>query len=107
MGFSTAQRPTPQFDEDGLLINVMDWSEQLAQEIALRNEIGPLTEAHWEVIRLLREYYLQFGVAPALHSVCRQLHSDPERVHALFHTCLNAWRVAGLPNPGEEAKAYS
>jgi len=23
-----------------------------------------------------------------------------------FTTCLGAWRVAGLPNPGEEAKSY-
>jgi len=26
--------------------------------------------------------------------------------HMLFPSCLAAWRIAGLPDPGEEAKAY-
>jgi tRNA 2-thiouridine synthesizing protein E len=27
-------------------------------------------------------------------------------VNDLFGYCLVAWRVAGLPNPGEEARSY-
>jgi len=58
------------------------------------------------VIHALREHYARFGVAPAMSQVCRRQHREPNWVHNLFHTCLNAWRVAGLPNPGEEAKSY-
>lgn len=95
-----------EFDEDGLLKDPRAWSEELAREIARRNDIAVLTPDHWEVIRTLRDYYAKYGVAPAMYQVCRSHGKDPFWVHDLFHTCLNAWRVAGLPNPGEEAKTY-
>lgn len=94
------------FDEDGLLIDTTAWNERLAREIAEMNDVGILTDEHWQAIHSLRDYYFQFGVAPAMHNVCRHLGKDPHWVQDLFHSCLNAWRVAGLPNPGEEAKTY-
>lgn len=100
------KHPEVKFDEDGLLENPADWSEAIAAEIARRDGIGKLTEEHWEVIRSLREHYAKFGVAPAMSHVCRSHGKGRHWIHDLFHTCLNAWRVAGLPNPGEEAKAY-
>jgi tRNA 2-thiouridine synthesizing protein E len=98
--------PPPLFDEDGLLVNPGDWNEELARAIARDNDIAELTDDHWQVIHALRAHYARQGVAPAMAQVCRRLHHDRHWVHDLFHTCLNAWRVAGLPNPGEEAKTY-
>lgn len=92
------------FDEDGLLTDPAQWDETLAREIARRHGIGELTEEHWKVIHALREHYARFGVAPATVQMCRT--DEPYCGHDLFHSGLNAWRVAGLPNPGEEAKAY-
>jgi len=98
--------PILEFDEDGLLKDPAQWNETVAAEIARREGVGRLTEEHWEVIRSLRSHYAKFGVAPAMSNVCHK-HGKPRNwVHDLFQTCLNAWRVAGLPNPGEEAKAY-
>lgn len=97
---------TSLFDDDGLLIDAQMWNEELAREIAHQNDIGELTDDHWAIIYALRDHYEQFGVAPAMQSVCRDLGRNRFWVHDLFHTCLNAWRVAGLPNPGEEAKTY-
>lgn len=31
---------------------------------------------------------------------------DADCLHQLFRSPRQAWRIAGLPNPGEEAKAY-
>ena len=31
---------------------------------------------------------------------------ERREVNELFGYCLVAWRVSGLPNPGEEAKSY-
>ena len=95
-----------EFDDDGLLKDPAQWSEAVAVEIARREGIGSLNGEHWEVIRSLRDHYTKFGVAPAMAQVCRNHGKGKNWVHDLFHTCLNAWRVAGLPNPGEEAKAY-
>jgi len=105
---STAARKLPLFelDDDGLLKDPSQWNETVAQEIAALLQVGPLTDQHWEVVHSLREYYGKYGVAPAMIQVCRQHGRDRHWVHDLFHSCLNAWRVAGLPNPGEEAKTY-
>lgn len=94
------------FDEDGLLVNPDDWNEAVAADIAQHEGIGPLTDEHREVIHALREHHAQFGVAPSMSHVCHAHGRGRHWVHDLFHTCLGAWRVAGLPNPGEEAKAY-
>lgn len=95
-----------ELDEYGLLKDVNAWDEHVAEELARRNGIETLAEDHWKVIRSLRDYHAKYGAAPAMHQVCRAHGKDRFWVHDLFHSCLNAWRVAGLPNPGEEAKSY-
>ncbi len=102
----TGHTAAPVFDEDGLLKDPATWTEALARDIARREGIGELSQDHWRVIRSLREHYAKFAVVPAMSQVCRVHGHDRQWVHDLFHTCLQAWRVAGLPNPGEEAKAY-
>jgi tRNA 2-thiouridine synthesizing protein E len=34
------------------------------------------------------------------------MHLGEHGVQRLFGGCREAWRIAGLPNPGEEAKNY-
>ena len=96
----------PATDEHGLLKDPHHWNEAVARELAARDGIDELTADHWTIIRALREYYAKFGVAPAMSNICRPYGQDWHWVHDLFHTCLGAWRVAGLPDPGEEAKSY-
>ena len=93
-------------DADGLLVDPSSWDESVARAIADQIGIGELSEEHWQMIYALRQYHEKYGVAPEMNSICRPQGKDWRWVHDLFHTCLNAWRVAGLPNPGEEAKAY-
>ena len=106
MADTVPNSPVFDLDDDGLLKNPAQWNETVAREIARQLDIAELTDEHWEVIRALREHHEKFGVAPAMNNVCRQHGRDRHWVHDLFHSCLNAWRVAGLPNPGEEAKTY-
>jgi tRNA 2-thiouridine synthesizing protein E len=94
------------FDEDGFLLDPLQWDEDLAQDIAQADHIGGLTESHFRIIRYLREHYLQNQTLPVMRHVCRSLGLEAHSVHQLFGSCREAWRVAGLPNPGEEAKAY-
>ena len=95
-----------QFDEYGLLINPADWTPELAQDLAERAGVGPLTERHWAFLMALREYYEKFHAPPPSHKICRDLQLPDHAGADLFATCLAAWRIAGLPDPGEEAKAY-
>ena len=41
-----------------------------------------------------------------MRRVCHDAGIERHQVNELFGYCLVAWRVAGLPNPGEEAKSY-
>lgn len=106
MNTATQLHNTPVFDEYGLLTNPEIWNEALAVRIANHWQIEKLTEDHWKIIRALREHYEKFGVAPTMHNICHQYGHKSGWAHDLFHSCLNAWRVAGLPDPGEEAKSY-
>lgn len=104
---NTAKKPLDiQLDEYGLLKYPECWNRDVAQRMATDLGIGFLTPDHWQVIEALRQHYSRFGVAPAMHNICRSSNHSEDWVHNLFQSCLNAWRVAGLPDPGEEAKTY-
>ncbi|MCK4951305.1 MAG: TusE/DsrC/DsvC family sulfur relay protein, partial [Gammaproteobacteria bacterium] len=47
----------------GNLVNQDDWNEQLAEYLAEKEGIT-LTEEHWEVVRFLRKFYFEYGIAP-------------------------------------------
>lgn len=106
MKTSAYKLPEIQLDVDGLLINTQDWDNDIAIVLAHDLNINPLTADHWKIIGALRKHYDRFGVAPAMHNICHTNHKGEDWVHDLFGSCFNAWRVAGLPDPGEEAKAY-
>ncbi len=96
----------PTFDEDGFLIDPASWSEELAEHLANLIEGIRLTEAHWRIIYFVRSRVLRTGAIPPMRIICRQLGTERDAVKGLFGGCLNLWRIAGLPNPGEEAKAH-
>jgi len=94
------------FDPDGFLVDPHAWNKQMARVIAERDELGPLGPDHWSVIYYLREHHLTYGSLPPMAQVCRTAHLGQYAVHWLFGGCRNAWRIAGLPNPGGEALTY-
>jgi tRNA 2-thiouridine synthesizing protein E len=94
------------FDEDGFLINPSAWSRETARILAELDGVGQLGADHWAVIFYLREHHLQKGSLPVMSHVCRAMHLGKYAVDRLFGGCREAWRIAGLPNPGEEAKSY-
>jgi len=94
------------FDEHGYLLNQDLWSEQFGAEIAVQEGVGPLTEKHWIVLNHVREKYFRLGGLPNMRRVCRETALSKTQIYTLFGSCLAIWRIAGLPNPGEEARAY-
>ena len=49
--------PESSFDEDGFLKTLSNWNPSVVQELAEKNEIGPLTEEHWRIIEFVKDYY--------------------------------------------------
>lgn len=94
------------FDEDGYLLNHELWSEKLGEQIAAEEGVGPLTDKHWLVLNQVREKFFRIGALPNMRRVCRETSLSKAQIYGLFGGCLVIWRIAGLPNPGEEARAY-
>ncbi len=99
---------TIQLSEAGWLENLDEWSEELAVEISKNENIPELTEEHWNIINLAREYFIDNG------SVCEPRNfsklmkekygkdkSSQKYIYSLFPTglikCAN--KIAGLPRP--------
>lgn len=103
MEHSNSLRQLP-FDESGFLADPTLWSRDVAQQIANQDGLGPLTKPQWQIIYFLRENYIESHALPPMAHVCRVLGIEPHGVDHLFHSEKEAWRVSGLPDPGEEAK---
>jgi len=95
-----------QFDLDGYLINKYDWNETLARKLAKNEGIAHLGNEHWQVIHYIRDYFDRLNAMPPPRRVCRQLGIEGHDIKAMFGSCLAVWRIAGLPNPGDEARAH-
>lgn len=99
---------TIQLSEAGWLENLDEWSETLAAEIARNESIPELTQEHWDIIHVAREYFQDNRVVtePRAFSKLMKEKFGPERsdqmyIYSLFPTglikCAN--KVAGLPRP--------
>jgi TusE/DsrC/DsvC family sulfur relay protein len=94
------------FDIDGFLVQPDHWNYEIAQRIADAEGMDLLTPKQWEIINYVRGRFFLNGSLPVMRVVCRAAGLDRQKAHKLFGSCRCLWRVAGLPNPGEEAKAY-
>lgn len=94
-------------DDEGFLLNLDDWSEPLAEVLAQREGIDYGME-HLEVVRLLRQFYEQYQLSPAMRPLVKYIakHLGPERGSSLYLLRLFpgspaklASKIAGLPKP--------
>lgn len=106
MNMSVTLPSTAVFDPDGFLIDPAIWSESLAERIAQNDGLGELTELQLGLVHALRREFSKHGTVTALSHVCHLTGQSANCMQRLFPTAREAWRVAGLPNPGEEAKTY-
>lgn len=97
---------TTLFDSDGYLLDRYEWNEHLTTKLANDEGITQLTDEHWLVIHYIRDYFNRLNAMPPPRRVCRQLGIEGHDIKAMFGSCLAAWRIAGLPNPGDEARAH-
>lgn len=98
---------TAVLDEEGYLLNLQDWTPELAHQLAQDVDIA-LTEAHWEIIYILRDFYQEYEVSPAMRplvkAVSKKLGAEKGRsiyLMTLFPSSPPklAAKIAGLPKP--------
>jgi len=88
-------------DADGFLVHPEQWREQMAEEIARENGIEQLTERHWQVIRFMRDTYLQTGSAPSIRTVGKASGVPVKELYELFPKgpAKLAAKIGGIPKP--------
>ncbi|MDO9601668.1 MAG: TusE/DsrC/DsvC family sulfur relay protein, partial [Rhodocyclaceae bacterium] len=93
--------------EEGYLIALGDWNEEVGKFLAQQESIN-LTDAHWEVINFLRDYYTEFQIAPAVRvltkAIGKKLGADKGNSQYLYELfpygpAKQACKIAGLPKP--------
>ncbi|ADO49076.1 sulfurtransferase TusE [[Enterobacter] lignolyticus] len=94
-------------DNDGYLKDSTQWSEALAEVIA-RQEAIALSPEHWEVVRFVREFYLEFNTSPAIRMLVKAMANkfgeekgNSRYLYRLFPKgpAKQATKIAGLPKP--------
>lgn len=88
-------------DNDGFLNEMSNWSRAMADELAKRNDLGPLTENHWKIIEFVRDYYLKHGEGPPILKIGKATGFSAGEICSLFPcgVARGAYRLAGLPRP--------
>jgi sulfur relay (sulfurtransferase) DsrC/TusE family protein len=94
------------FDPDGFLIDPAMWSESLADRVAQADGLGELSDVQLGLLHALRSEFSKHGSVTALSHVCHLIGQSADCMQHVFPSPREAWRIAGLPNPGEEAKSY-
>ena len=94
-------------DEEGYLVDIGSWNEELANLIAKDEEID-MTEEHWEVVTFLRDYYNEYQIAPAVRVLIKAIKKkmgaekgSNKYMYELFPygPAKQACKIAGLPKP--------
>jgi TusE/DsrC/DsvC family sulfur relay protein len=88
-------------DPDGFLKEISGWTRETAQELAERNDLGPLTPTHWEIIEYVRDYYRTYGDGPPIVKIGKAVGMSAAQICQLFPCGIakGAYRLAGLPRP--------
>ncbi len=94
-------------DKEGYLKDLQQWSPAVAEKLALSEGIA-LTDAHWEIITALRDFYAEFELSPAMRPLVKYiaLTLGREKGKSIYLLGLfpdspakRASRIAGLPKP--------
>jgi len=88
-------------DEDGFIEDPGLWNQDVALALATTEGVAELTEEHWKVMNYLRNYFLEFGVAPMIRKLCKETGFPLKRIYELFPSgpAKGACKLAGLPKP--------
>jgi len=95
-------------DEDGFLLQLDGWNEEVASHLAKSEEVE-MSDKHWEIVKFLRDYYEEYQIAPAIKILTKEIAKKndigkkeaSEFLYELFPAgpAKQACKIAGLPKP--------
>ena len=88
-------------DEDGYIDAYDNWCDEWVEWTRQGEGIEELTDEHWKVITVLRNYYVRNGIAPLIRLLCKMTGFDLDYINELFPSgpAAGACKMAGLPKP--------
>jgi TusE/DsrC/DsvC family sulfur relay protein len=88
------------FDQEGYMADARDWTPEIAQALAVREDIV-LTDRHWVVLNFIRKEYESLGEPPTLRKITKTSGVDTKEMYQLFPggPAKIAARIAGLKKP--------
>lgn len=94
-------------DKEGFLRDLSDWNPDVAQVLAKNEEIK-LSDSHWQIINLVRDYYQRYQISPATRVLVKitrkKLGKDKGNSIYLMQLFTGkpaklVSKIAGLPKP--------
>ncbi|WWO95471.1 MAG: TusE/DsrC/DsvC family sulfur relay protein [Candidatus Dasytiphilus stammeri] len=94
-------------DSEGYLINYSDWNKIIANQLALEENLN-MNEKHWEIILLVRNFYLKFNMVPTMRMLVKTIEkqygakkANSRYLFQLFPKGLarQVTKIAGIPKP--------
>lgn len=94
-------------DPEGYLVNQQQWNIEIANLLA-EDEGLTLTEKHWEIIQLVRDFYNRYEMAPAMRPLVKATKQTlgDDKGNSIYLMTLfpgsppkRIARIAGLPKP--------
>jgi len=90
----------PERDGDGYLLDMDNWSEEIAAAMAQADGIE-LDEVKWQQIRKAREYYAENSVVPPIRKFAKYIGVDKKSMFQMWQTgpMKPITKYGGLPKP--------
>ena len=92
---------TVEVNDEGFFIDPMQWTREMADEMARADDIETLTPAHWQVIDFMRKEYFDKGTGPTVRMLGKTSGVSVKELYLLFPKgpAKMAARIAGIPKP--------
>ena len=90
-----------ELNDEGFFVDPEQWTEDMVPELARREGIDELTDAHWTVIRFMRTEFLDKGTGPTVRVLGKASGVPVKELYQLFPKgpAKVAARIAGIPKP--------
>ncbi len=94
-------------DKEGFLLDHLTWNEDIAEQLA-HNEKIELTSQHWQLIHLIRQFYSEYDLSPAMRPLSKYIkqHLGADKAGSIYLMQLFPQspakylaKIAGLPRP--------
>ena len=101
MSVQTLASHDVELNDEGFFLHPEQWNEEMVPELARREGITELSDAHWTVIRFMRRTYLEQGTGPTVRVLGKTSGVSVKELYQLFPKgpAKVAARIAGIPKP--------